>query len=213
MYFVSNEYMYIFFFFQGCRIISILIHFFFTTSFMFMLLESVHTYSLVAFVVKKNGMLTKTQNVVCGWGLSIAIILLVASLQFNNYGGDYHCWLQVNTPLMFGEIIPIVIIVILTFTVLEAAGAADYRKLPGLDQDQYVSAKIMQRSNLAIMPLVFISFLIGVMSEYEQNVALYGIFTILNGILGVVIFLTHCSGNEDVREKLEGWYDKLINRN
>ena len=180
---------------------------------MFMLLESVHTYSLVAFVVKKNGMLTKTQNVVCGWGLSLAVILLVASLQFNNYGGDYHCWLQVNTPLMFGQIIPIVIIVILTFTVLEAAGAADYRKLPGLDQDQYVSAKIMQRSNLAIMPLVFITFLIGVMSEYEQNVPLYGIFTILNGVLGVVIFLTHCSGNEDVREKLEEWYDKLINRN
>ena len=118
-----------------------------------------------------------------------------------------------TTPLSFGPIIPSCIILILTFTVLEAAGAADYRKLPGLDQDQYVSAKIMQRSNLAIMPLVFISFLIVVMSEYEQNLPLYGIFTILNGILGVVVFLTHCSGNEDVREKLEGWYDKLINRN
>ena len=37
----------------------------------------------------------------------------------------------------------------------EAAGAAEYRKLPGIDQRQQTSAKIMQRSNLIIMPMVF----------------------------------------------------------
>ena len=180
---------------------------------MFMLLESIHTYSLVAFVVKRNGMLTKAQNVISGWVLSVAVILIVTSMQYENYGGDYHCWLQVNTPLVAGQVVPTVVIVILTFTVLEAAGAADYRKLPGLDQDQYYSAKIMQRSNLVIMPLVFISWFVGVMSEYEQDVALYGIFTILNGVLGAIVFIFHCSGNEDVREKLEGWYDQIIKRN
>ena len=177
-----------------------------------MLLEAIHTYSLVAFVVKRNGLLTKTQNVLSGWMLSIAIILIVASLQFENYGGEYHCWLQVDSPMMFGQIVPTVVLVILIFTVLEAAGAAEYRKLPGLDQDQYQSAKIMQRSNLLIMPLVFISWLIGFMSEYEQDVGLYGVFTILNAVLGLSVFLFHCSGNEDVREKLEGWYDQIIKR-
>ena len=177
-----------------------------------MLLEAIHTYSLVAFVVKRNGLLTRTQNVLSGWMLSIAIILIVASLQFENYGGEYHCWLQVDSPMMFGQIVPTVVLVILIFTVLEAAGAAEYRKLPGLDQDQYQSAKIMQRSNLMIMPLVFISWLIGFMSEYEQDVGLYGVFTILNAVLGVSVFLFHCSGNEDVREKLEGWYDQIIKR-
>ena len=177
-----------------------------------MLLEAIHTYSLVAFVVKRNGLLTKTQNVLSGWMLSIAIILIVASLQFENYGGEYHCWLQVDSPMMFGQIVPTVVLVILIFIVLEAAGAAEYRKLPGLDQDQYQSAKIMQRSNLMIMPLVFISWLIGFMSEYEQDVGLYGVFTILNAVLGVSVFLFHCSGNEDVREKLEGWYDQIIKR-
>ncbi len=73
---------------------------------------------------------------------------------------------------------------ILIFTVIEAAGAAEYRRLPGIDQQQLVSSKIMQRTGVIIMPLVFASFLIGMMSEYEQNVALYGTFTILNGILG-----------------------------
>ena len=47
---------------------------------------------------------------------------------------------------------------------------------------QLISAKIMQRSNVVIMPLVFASWVVGVYAEYEQNVALYGTFTILNGV-------------------------------
>ena len=49
-------------------------------------------------------------------------------------------------------------------------------------QKQLISAKIMQRSNVVIMPLVFASWLVGLYAEYEQNVALYGTFTILNGV-------------------------------
>ena len=180
---------------------------------MFMFLESLHAYSLVAFVVKKNGMLTKVQNVISGWVLSAAIILLVVSMQFDNYGGDYHCWLKVNTTLVFGQMIPTMVIVIVTLTVLEAAGNADYRNLPGMDQEQHYSARIMTRSNLIIMPLVIVSWFIGVMSEYEQNIPLYGIFTLINGILGVTIFLLHCSGNEEVRDKLQELYDSLVKRN
>ena len=46
---------------QACRIISILKHYFFTSCFMFMLLESMHVYSLVAFVVYKDGLMTRLQ--------------------------------------------------------------------------------------------------------------------------------------------------------
>ena len=48
---------------------------------------------------------------------------------------------------------------------------------------QLTSAKIMQRSNVVIMPLVFASWAVGVYAEYEQSIALYGTFTILNGVI------------------------------
>ena len=85
-------------------------------------------------------------------------------------------------------------------------------RLPGIDQSQLVSAKIMQRTNLIIMPLVFISFIIGALSEYEQNVALYGTFTILNGVLGGCIFFFHSTGNEQVREKLTRGYNVIFKK-
>ena len=44
-----------------CKVISFLIHLFHTTCFVFMFLEALYTYSLVAFVVKKDGLLTKVR--------------------------------------------------------------------------------------------------------------------------------------------------------
>ena len=71
-----------------------------------------------------------------------------------------------------------------------------------MDQEQLLSAKIMLRSNLLIMPMVFISWFLGVMAEYQQDPALYGSFTVLNGILGFTVFFFHSTSNEKVREKL-----------
>jgi len=195
-----------------CRLFSILIHLFFTSCFVFMCLESLHTYSLVAFVVKKNGLLTKTQNIVIGWGVGLGITLVVVSLEYKNYGGEYHCWLAMDTTLMIGQYVPIVLMAIITLTLIEAAGAAEYRKLPGIDQRQQTSAKIMQRSNLIIMPMVFVSFLLGTLSSYEQNPGLYGTFTLVNGILGGSIFFFHSTGNEQVRAKLMRAYKTIIKK-
>ena len=81
--------------------------------------------------------------------LSLCCVLLLCC------AGMYHCWLQMDTTLMIGQYVPIVVLAVLTLTLIEAAGAAEYRKLPGIDQRQQTSAKIMQRSNLIIMPMVF----------------------------------------------------------
>ena len=125
---------------------------------------------------------------------------------YDDYGGSYHCWLQVNKPLVYGQVIVITVIVIFTFTIIEAAGAENYRRIPGLDQGQWLSAKIMQRTNLIITPLVFASFILGFLSEYNQDVALYSTFTAVNTFLGAAVFFFFCSGNERVREKLGALY-------
>ena len=114
-----------------------------------------------------------------------------------------------DTTLMIGQYVPIVVLAVLTLTLIEAAGAAEYRKLPGIDQRQQTSAKIMQRSNLIIMPLIFASFSVGTLATYEQNPGLYGTVTLINGILGGAIFFFHSTGNERV-SLLSVWLVKRI---
>jgi hypothetical protein len=80
-----------------CKVVSILLHFFFTACFAFMFLEALHMYSLVAFVVKQDGMLTKGQNIFVGWGMSAFVVIMTMCFSFDLYGGVYHCWLQLDS--------------------------------------------------------------------------------------------------------------------
>ncbi|CAL4061987.1 unnamed protein product, partial [Meganyctiphanes norvegica] len=192
-----------------CRVVSIFIHLCFTACYVFIFLEALQMYSLVAYVVKKDGMFTRLQNTLVGWGLSSFIILFCMCFEYDNYGGKYHCWLQMDTPLVYGQFIPVIVLVIITFTLIEAAGAAEYKPLKGMDQKQLLSAKISQRTNLIILPLIFAHWMVGMMSEYEQDMALYGIFTLLSSIVGVVVFFFHCTNNEQVRTKLKGCWKSM----
>ena len=107
-----------------------------------MLLEALHCYSILAYVVRKGGLLTKTQNIVVGWFGSAAIVLIVCSKCFEDYGGSYHCWLQLDTLLAYGQLLPIVFLWFATFTLIEAAGqASGFRKLPGIIEEEYVSGE------------------------------------------------------------------------
>ena len=72
-----------------CRVVSILIHFFFTAAFMFMFLESLHVYAQVAYVVKKNGLLSKRQNILVGYGIPLGVVLVSVALNLYGYGGLY----------------------------------------------------------------------------------------------------------------------------
>ena len=128
---------------------------------------------------------------------------------YEYYGGHYHCWLRMDTPLIYGQYIPIVFITIVTFAIIEAAGDVDgYTKLDNIKEEQRTTAKVIQRTLLLILPMVFTSFILGTLAEFEQNIYLYSVFTLVNGILGAIIFSFHTSANVTVRAKVKGFFCK-----
>ena len=128
---------------------------------------------------------------------------------YEYYGGTYHCWLRMDTSLIYGQYIPIVFITIVTFAVIEAAGDVDgYTKLDNVKEEQRTTAKVIQRTLLLILPMVFTSFILGSLAEFEQNIYLYSVFTLVNGILGAIIFSFHTSANETVRAKIKDCFCK-----
>ncbi|KAG8201660.1 hypothetical protein JTE90_012726 [Oedothorax gibbosus] len=187
-----------------CQIVSIALHLFFTACFMFLFLESLHVYSLVAFVVPRNGILNRLQNMLVGWGVSVLIVVVGVCFFLEFYGSKYHCWLQMDKPLVYLVLGPVVVICILNFIMLEAAGNADYKPLKIIDHRQLLTCKIHQRSNLILMPLILGSYIVGMVADYEQNLALYSVFSILNTVIGVLIFFFHTLGNDAVRQKVKG---------
>ena len=35
--------------------------------------------------------------VLLGWGIPTGIVLICVALEYENYGGKHHCWLQMDT--------------------------------------------------------------------------------------------------------------------
>jgi len=194
----------------SCKVISIAIHYFFTVCFVFMFLEAIYMYGLVASVVKNSGMLATKQNIFIGWGIPAFIILFNMCFEYDNYGGTYHCWLQMDKGLMYGQYVPIITLVVSTFTLIEAAGASDdYPSLKGTSKVDKTTAQICQRTLLIILPLVFASFVCGTIAEYQQDPVLYGSFTILNGVLGGAMMFFHITSNEKTRELVNKIKNKM----
>ena len=55
-----------------------------------------------------------------GWSSAFIIILFCMCFEYDNFGGIYHCWLQLDTRLMYGIYVPIIVLVIVTFAFLSA---------------------------------------------------------------------------------------------
>ena len=67
---------------------------------------------------------------VVGWGLTAGIVLTTVALCYPDYGSTYQCWLDMEkTGLVVAQLTPMIILVILIFTMIEAAGNADYKTL------------------------------------------------------------------------------------
>ena len=67
-------------------------------------------YGLVASVVKNSGMLATKQNIFIGWGIPAFIILFNMCFEYDNYGGTYHCWLQMDKGYLSPPILAYVVI-------------------------------------------------------------------------------------------------------
>jgi hypothetical protein len=107
-----------------------------------------------------NGLMTKSQNVLAGWLVPVVIVMFNMCFEYQQYGGSYHCWLQMDTNLIYGQFVPIALMTIVSLAVIEAAGdASDYEKLDKVDKEQRKTAKIMQRTLILILPMVIFSLI------------------------------------------------------
>lgn len=100
---------------------------------------------------------------------------------YDEYGGVYHCWLQMDSALIFGQYIPIITLVILTFAIVEAAGSSDnyerlddvsficnFKMLPG------PAAILTLNTNLNYILVQLPSLLLIILGPLSQNIGFYG---------------------------------------
>ncbi|KAG9279017.1 CD97 antigen-like isoform X1 [Astyanax mexicanus] len=185
----------------GCAFVAGLLHFFFLAAFCWMCLEGVQLFRMVVLVF--NTTLRSLYLMAGGYGIPALIVAISAIANAKGYGTERHCWLDLQNGFIwsfFGPVCLIIVVNIFFFliTVWKLA-----QKFSTLNQDLSKLHKIKSFTITAIAQLCVLGtmWIFGCFQFEEQSLAVDYIFTILNSLQGVLVFVMHCLFSKQVRDE------------
>lgn len=145
-----------------------------------------------------------------GWGLPVLIVTITLASASGKYSADGHCWLSVQNGVIWGFAGPVIFIImvnvmILTRVVVITISTAKRRSLMmklNSSPEEQVSEQIRAavKAVLVLLPILGLTWLCGVLVPFSITIAY--IFSLLNSLQGLFIFLIYGVYNTEVRNTL-----------
>uniref|UniRef100_A0A452V2H4 Adhesion G-protein coupled receptor D1 n=1 Tax=Ursus maritimus TaxID=29073 RepID=A0A452V2H4_URSMA len=173
-----------------CRVMAMLLHYFFLRAFAWMLVEGLHLYSMV---IKVFGSEDSKHRYYYGIGWGRCPVPLG--------GGTVVCWLSISSGAVWAFVAPALSIIVVNVGILIAVTrvisqiSADNYKIHG-DPSAF---KLTAKAVAVLLPILGTSWVFGVLALNSQALVFQYIFAILNSLQGFFIFLFHCLLNSEVR--------------
>ncbi|XP_071120942.1 adhesion G protein-coupled receptor L3-like isoform X1 [Mytilus edulis] len=185
----------------SCAAIALLLHFFFLSSFMWMLMEGVHIVVLLqqVFDAAKNNM---RYYYLAGYGVSITIVGTTAGINFKAYGTEDFCWITTDQWFIWSFTGPVAVILIINTIVLMYALSMVCRHSAYVfarEKSQQSNFRAWIQGAFAVEVLLGSTWVFGYFFINESTVVFAYIFTVLNSIQGLFIFIFHCLLNKKIR--------------
>ncbi|XP_043078298.1 adhesion G-protein coupled receptor D2 isoform X2 [Puntigrus tetrazona] len=190
----------------ACTLVAALMHLFFMAAFSWMLVEGLLLWSKVVSVNLSEDRHMKYYYLI-GWGLPVLIVAITLASAAGNYSADGHCWLSVQNGVIWGFAGPVIFIImvnvmILTRVVVITITTAKRRSLMmtlNSSPEEQVSEQIRAavKAVLVLLPILGLTWLCGVLVPF--SVVMAYVFSLLNSLQGLFIFLIYGVYNTEVR--------------
>ncbi|XP_037673149.1 adhesion G-protein coupled receptor D1 [Choloepus didactylus] len=183
-----------------CRVLAVLLHYFFLSAFAWMLVEGLHLYSMVVQVFGSED--TKHRYYYgIGWGCPLLICVISVASAMDSYGASDNCWLSLGSGAIWAFVAPALLVIVVNAGILIAVTrvisqiSAENYKIHG-DASAF---KLTAKAVAVLLPILGTSWVFGVLAVNEQALVFQYVFAILNSLQGLFIFLFHCLLNSEVR--------------
>ncbi|XP_022110542.1 adhesion G protein-coupled receptor E3-like [Acanthaster planci] len=180
-----------------CRAVAIMLHYFYLSTFMWMLCEGFHIYIRVTTVFADvRGHLK--YYFFAAWGISAVIVGVTAGVNLQGYGTATACWLDAGGNTLWAFAAPVALIVTMNVFFL---GMIMYRFLTVKSiakKSKYEQLRKATRAAIVLLPLLGTTWIFGLLALGTASVVMYYIFVTLNSLQGVFICIFHCLTNDDV---------------
>ncbi|XP_063000143.1 adhesion G-protein coupled receptor D1 isoform X2 [Elgaria multicarinata webbii] len=183
-----------------CKILAILLHFFFLSAFAWMLVEGFHLYSMVIKVFGSE----ESKHLYyygIGWGCPLLICIISVTSDVDSYGEESNCWLSLENGAIWAFVAPALFVIVVNICILVAVTrvisriSADNYKVRG-DANVF---KLTAKAVAVLLPILGSSWIFGILAVNVQALVFQYMFAIFNSLQGFFIFLFHCLLNSEVR--------------
>ncbi|XP_065103422.1 adhesion G-protein coupled receptor D1 isoform X2 [Paramisgurnus dabryanus] len=183
-----------------CKIMAVLLHFFFLCAFAWMLVEGLHLYSMVIKVFGSEGS-KHFYYYAIGWGSPLVICVVSMTSSLSSYGEIGNCWLSLKNGAIWAFVAPALFVIMVNIGILIAVT----RIISRISAENYKvhgdanSVKLTTKAVAVLLPILGISWIFGVLAVNDHSLLFQYMFAVFNSLQGFFIFLFHCLLNSEVR--------------
>ncbi|XP_068104051.1 adhesion G-protein coupled receptor D2 [Hyperolius riggenbachi] len=198
-----------------CVTVTACLHLFFMAAFAWMLVEGLLLWSKVVAVNMSEGRRMKFYYIT-GWGLPIIIVSVTLATSFNKYVADTHCWLNVQTDIIWAFVGPVLFILTVNTFVLfrvvmvtiSSARRRSKMMTPSCSLEKQISIQVWATAKpvVVLLPVLGLTWLCGVL--VHLSVIWAYIFIFLNSFQGLYIFVIYAIYNSEVRNAIQRMKEK-----
>ncbi|XP_036898686.1 adhesion G protein-coupled receptor E2-like, partial [Sturnira hondurensis] len=198
-----------------CAIIAGALHYLYLASFTWMLLEGLHL-----FLTARNLMVVNYSSVsrfmkkfmfIVGYGVPTVIVAISAASRPQLYGTPTRCWLHTQQGFVWTFLGPVCIIISINLAFFLMTIWILKNKLSSLNKD----VSTLQNTRMLIfkaMAQLFIlgcTWCLGILKVDPAAHVMAYLFTIINSLQGVFIFLVYCLLSQQVWEQYRRWLKQI----
>ncbi|XP_071808027.1 adhesion G-protein coupled receptor D1-like [Asterias amurensis] len=180
-----------------CKVIAILLHFFYLSVFGWMLVEGIHLYRKVIKVYGSEN-IKMYPYLLVGWGIPAAITLVSLGIRIEGYGTNKVCWLDISSGLIWAFVVPALCVVgvnIIVFILVLRVIV----KSAELNDKEHANIKAGLKGAVVLLPILGLTWIFGILAVNSATIMFQYLFTIFNSFQGLFIFLNQCAFNSEVK--------------
>ncbi|XP_029618577.1 adhesion G-protein coupled receptor D1 isoform X3 [Salmo trutta] len=183
-----------------CKVMAVLLHFFFLSAFAWMLVEGLHLYSMVIKVFGSEGS-KHFYYYGIGWGSPLVICVVSMTSALDSYGEVGNCWLSLKNGAIWAFVAPALFVIVVNIVILISVT----RIISRISSENYKvhgdanAVKLTAKAVAVLLPILGISWIFGVLAINDHALMFQYMFSVFNSLQGFFIFLFHCLLNSEVR--------------
>ncbi|XP_078287273.1 adhesion G protein-coupled receptor E2-like [Rhinoraja longicauda] len=190
-----------------CAVIAGFLHYFFLACFSWMLLEGVQLYLMLVKVFNANS-LRPTYMYLFGYGCPLIAVGISAAVFSQGFGTEKYCWLDLKSGFLWAFLAPVCVIILVNggFFIITVLKLVEKFSSVNPDTGQLKKIRVFTFTAVAQLCLLGCTWIFGMLHFQKETIVMAYIFTVINSMQGMFIFILHCLLNKQVRDEYANFF-------